>query len=123
MSAEQLLYPRGRIALSNGDLVDCTNVKIEQTNNSKQVHTLAKKGAGITQGNEETTVSFDLVVSENGPERDWLSFLKKGLIKQVRLKLPGLTITVNGVVKQLSTDMPLDDAIKQSVTFIGHTSD
>jgi hypothetical protein len=123
MSAEQLIYPRGRIALANGDLVDCTNVKIDHTNNSKQVHTILKKGAGITQGNEETTVTFDLVISENGPERDWISYLKKGLIKQLRLKLPGLTLTVNGVVKQSAIDMPLDDAIKQSVTFIGHTSD
>jgi len=123
MSAEQLLYPRGRIALANGDLVDCTNVKIDHTNNAKQVHTIAKKGAGITQGNEETTVSFDLVVSENGPERDWIAYLKRGLIKQIRLKLPGLTITVNGMVKQSSIDMPLDDAIKQSITFIGHTTD
>ncbi len=123
MSAEQLLYPRGRIAMSTGDLVDCTNVKIELTNNAKQIHTIAQKGAGITQGNQETSVTFDMVVSENGPERDFLGYLKQGLIKQLRLKLPGLTMTVNGMVKQISTELPLDDAIKQTITFIGRMTD
>lgn len=121
--ANQKLYPRGRIALQTGDLIDCTNVKIDQTNNSKQVHTILQRGAGITQGNEETTVTFDLVVSEQGPERDWLGMLKKGTVKQIRMKLPGLTITVDGVVKQISTELPLDDAIKQTITFIGKTAD
>ncbi len=123
MAAEQKIYPRGRIAMTTGDLVDVTNVKIDTTNNAKQVHTIRQKGAGITLGNEETTVTFDIVVSEDGEERDWLEALKKGLIKQLRLKIPGRTMTVDGAIKQLSTELPLDDAIKQSVTFIGHLQD
>lgn len=119
MSQEQLLYPRGRIAMTTGDLVDVTNVKFEFTNNAKQVHTIAQKGAGIVQGNQESTVSFDLVVSEQGLERDYYGYLENGLIKQIRLKVPGMTFTINGMVKSLSAELPLDDAIKVSVTFIG----
>lgn len=123
MAAEQKLYPRGRVAMDSGDLADVTNIKIDLTNNAKQIHTIRQKGAGITLGTEECTVSFDLVISEDGQERDWIGNCKKGTIKQIRLKVPGQTFTVDGVVKQVGVEMPLDDAIKQSVSFIGKMQD
>lgn len=120
---EQLIYPRGRIALDSGDLIDVTNVKLDTTNNAKQVHTLRRKGAGVTLGTHETTISFDVVVSEEGLERDYLSMVKRGTIKQLRIKVPGETINAEGVFKDLSFELPLDDAIKQSLTFIGKLTD
>ena len=119
----QKIFPRGYVAMGNGDLIQVTNVKIDHTNNAKQVHTLRQKGAGITLGVEETTVSFDAVVSEDGPERDYLKMLKKGEIKQLRVKIPGETISINGTVSQLSKELPLDAEIKFSITFVGHTED
>ncbi len=117
------IYPRGRIALGGGDLVDVTNIKITTTNNAKQVHTIAQKGAGITLGVEETTVTYDSVISEDGQERDYFQLVKTGKIGQVRLKLPGETITVEGVYKSRDFEMPLDDSIKLSMEFIGHMVD
>jgi hypothetical protein len=117
------IYPRGYIAMGSGDLLQVTNVKIDHVNNAKQVHTIRQKGAGITMGVEETTVSFDSVVDEDGPERDFLKQLKKGSFKQIRIKIPGETITINGTVSALSKELPLDDAIKFSITYIGHTED
>jgi hypothetical protein len=70
-------------------------------------------------GNEETTISFDAVVDENGPERDYLTMMKKKQVKQIRLKIPGETMTINGCVSDRSVEMPLDDAVKFSITFIG----
>lgn len=119
----QKIFPRGYIAMGNGDLIQVVNVKIDHTNNAKQVHTIRQKGAGITLGVEETTVSFDAVVSEDGPERDYLKMLKKGQIKQLRVKIPGETLSINGVVSQRSVELPLDAEIKFSITFIGHTED
>ena len=124
MSGEpQKLYPRGFIAMENGDLIQVTNIKVDHVNNAKQVHTIRKKGAGIVFGVEETTVSFDSVVDEEGPERDYLGMLKNGELKQIRLKVPGDTISVNGAVSALSKELPLDDTIKFSITFIGNTED
>jgi hypothetical protein len=123
MSREQKLFPRGQVAMENGDLADCVNIKLDITNNAKQVHTIKVKGAGVTVGTEESTVSLDLVISEDGQERDWIKALKRGTIKQLRLKVPGDTYTINGVVKQVGIEMPLDDAIKQSISFIGHMED
>jgi hypothetical protein len=62
-------------------------------------------------------------VSEDGPERDYMKMLKRGDIKQIRIKIPGETITVDGSVSQRSLELPLDDAIKYTITFIGHIQD
>jgi hypothetical protein len=118
-----LIYPRGRIALGNGDLIDVTNVKVNTTNNSKQVHTIAQPGAGITKGVEETTVSYESVVSENGQERDYFQLIKTGKITQLRIKVPGETITVEGAYKSRDLELPLDDSIKLSMEFVGHMVD
>lgn len=119
----QKIYPRGYVAMGNGDLIQVTNVKVDHVNNAKQVHTIRQRGAGITFGNEETTVSFDAVVDEQGSERDYLKMLKRGEIKQLRIKVPGETISINGAVSALSKELPLDSEIKYSITFIGHTQD
>jgi len=114
------LYPRGQIALGNGDLQDVTNVRVTHTNNAKQVHTIRRKGAGVTLGTEETTVSYDAVISEDGSERDYFESVKKGKVRQLRIKVPGETITVEGVYKSRDFELPIDDAIKLSLEFIGH---
>lgn len=116
-------YIRGQIALASGDLIDVTNVRVSHTNNAKQVHTIRQKGAGIALGVEETTVSFDAVISEDGQERDYFALVKKGTIAQLRIKLPGETITVQGAFQSRDFDLPLDDAIKLSMNFVGHMTD
>ncbi len=116
-------FPRGRLATGAGELVDVTNVKLDSTNNAKQIHTMKRKGAGITLGTEEHTLSFDLVVGEEGEERDWYEQMKRGQIKQCRIKVPGRTITIEGTVKTIGLELPLDDAIKQSIQVIGAMED
>jgi len=122
-NTEQVIYPRGRIALDSGDLVDVTNVKLDLTNNAKQVHTLRRPGAGYTIGTQETTVTFDVAVSEEGLERDYLKMVKTGQIKQLRIKVPGKTINVEGVFKTVGFELPLDAEIKQSLSFVGKMGD
>lgn len=116
-------FPRGRLALGSGDLMKITNVKLDSTNNAKQVHTIRIKGAGITLGTEEHTLSFDMVVGEDGEERDWYKMLKAGQIKQARIKVPGRTITIEGTSKTIGLELPLDAEIKQTVQFIGAMDD
>jgi len=123
MTEEQIIYPRGQVALGNGDLLDVVEVSIDTTDNSKQVHTIRRKGGGDTQGVEETTVNFKAVVGEDGEEADWLKKVKKSAIDQLRLKIPGRTITVNGKFSTANYSLPLDDAIMVDVTMVGHIVD
>ena len=121
--ADTKLYPRGFIALGNGDLIDVTNVKITTTNNASQVHTLRQDGAGVVKGTEETTVTYDAVISTDGPEADYFKKVKQMIIEQLRIKIPTQTITVNGVYQVSDLELPIDAPIKQSLTFIGRQED
>lgn len=118
-----LIYPRGQIALGSGDLIDVTNVKVSHTNNGKQVHTIRRRSAGVTLGNEECTVSYDCAISEEGQERDYFTLVKKGIISQLRIKIPGETMTVEGIYTTRDFELPLDSEIKLSLNFIGHMAD
>lgn len=121
---EQLLYPQAFIAQGNGDLVQVTDFTASLTNNAKQKHTLRRKGAGITLGTEESTVTFNSIIDEDGPERDYWRDAQRGNIKQLRVKIPGgKVLTYNGTYKDVNLDGPLDDATKVSVTFIGKLED
>lgn len=125
MAQEVLKYPQAALAMGNGDLVQVTNCTVTLTNNGKQVHTLRKKGAGVTLGTQETSVTFDFAIDETGPERNYWRDVMRGTIRQLRLKAPGgrTTLTVNGIFTGCDTDAPLDDATKGSCTFIGHMED
>jgi hypothetical protein len=122
MSDEMPIYPRGAIAMDSGDLIQVTNFKVSQKKNgTKILHTLRVEGSGIVIGNEETEVSFDYNVPETGQERDYLSLVRKGKIKKLRVKIPGETFAVVGVCSGRELEVPHDDAIKSSISFMGKT--
>jgi hypothetical protein len=113
-------FPHGRIAMGNGDL-DAVNIKYDLTNNAKKVATLRRACAGFVKGVVDTNVTFDVVVGENGEEADWVKLVQKMIFQQIRIKIPGRTIAVDGVYTTYSLDSPLDSEIKGSCTFIGAT--
>lgn len=121
MSDDMPLYPKGSIAMLNGDLQDVVNVKIVQKNGGKIIHTMRVPSAGVFIGNHETDVTFEAVVSQNGPERDYFADIKAGKIRKLRIKIPGETFSVIGMATERSLELPLDDAIKYSINFIGRT--
>lgn len=123
-SGEQLKYPQANIAMGNGDLVQVQNLAVTLTSGAKQVHTLRRKGAGITQGTQESSVTFTSVIDEDGVERNYWRDVMKGTIRQLRIKVPGgAVLTLNGAFSQCDLDGPLDDATKVNCTFVGHMED
>lgn len=112
-------YPSGSIALLNGDLMDVTNVKITTKANNKIQHTLRVVAAGKVHGTEETTVTFDAIVSAEGAERDYLADLKAKKIRKLRYKVPGETGSIIGSVDERSLELALDAAVKYSISFSG----
>lgn len=121
MSDDFSYYPKARLALGNGDLMDVTNVKHSIKNGGKIQATLRRNPSGVTTGVKESTLSFDGIVSEQGYERDYLTMVKNGVIKQLRLKVPGETLVFTGIPTERSTENALEDAIKFSVEWIGKT--
>jgi hypothetical protein len=121
MSNEQLRFPQAYLAMGNGDLIQVTDFNVSFGNGGKQVHTLRVKDAGHTLGNPECSATFNSVISENGPERNYWRDVKRGTVRQLRAKIPGgrTTLTITGIFTAANTDGPLDDATKIACTFIG----
>lgn len=121
-AGEQLKFPQAYLAMGNGDLLQVTNLTATLGSGAKQAHTLRRKGAGIIPGNQESQVTFDSIISEDGPEKNYWRDCMDGIIRQLRIKVPGgkTTLTINGAFSQVDLDGPLDDATKVSCTFIGH---
>lgn len=119
MSDEMLYYPKGRIAMGAGDLMDVESIKTNIKNNAKLKHTIRRSPSGVVMGTKEGSCSFDAILSEKGYERDYVSAILNGTIKQIRIKVPGETVTMSGVFTERDNDIPLDDAIKYSIQFIG----
>lgn len=114
------IYGRGQIALLTGDLHDVYNITVNTTNNATQVHTIRKKGAGITPGVEETTVSYQSYISQDGQERDYFALVKTAAIVRLRIKIDGETMTIEGAYKTRDFTLPLDAAIELNMEFVGH---
>ena len=121
MADELKLYPVGRLAQGNGDLVQVTNVRHRISNNAKLQHTLRRSPSGIFRGPIDTELSFDAASDEDGFERDYFDDIRKGTIKQYRIKVPGETINVTGMVSERTVETSTDDVIKYSITIMGKT--
>jgi hypothetical protein len=116
-------YPRGAVAMGNGDLIQVTSVKLKITNNAKLKHTLRKSPSGFVLGHLECSGSMEIEIPETGVERDYWEMVVNGAVNQVRLKLPADTRAVNIVASSMDIELPSDDAIKQTVEFIGEVVD
>jgi hypothetical protein len=112
-------FPKGRIAFGNGDLNQAINIKKSNKNNAKLQHTLRKKIAGYTLGAKEGSLSFDAICGEDGFERDYFKAVDKGTNVLLRVKLPGVTASFDGVFTEIPVDSSVDDAIKYTCNLIG----
>lgn len=112
-------YPKGVISHKVGDLQQCTTFKVSSKNGAKLKHTLRRTPSGYVLGVQEVTLSFELEIHEDGPERDFYSSHKSGAKESFRLKFPGETYKFTGVSTTHDMDSPLDDAVKKSLEYVG----
>lgn len=119
--SEPKVYPQSFVSQGAGDLIQATSVTTDTKNGAKQVSTLRKRGAGFTRGVEESNVTIELAIDEDGPERDFFNQVKLAVPVQLRVKPPGATVLVyNGCYSGISLNGPLDDKTSITLTFIGH---
>ena len=121
MNDDLKVFTKAAVALGNGDLMDVTDAKIEQSRDVKLVHTMRVTAAGIFIGHEGTTFSCNAVCPTTGPERDYYQMLRTGRIKTVRVKIPGETFAIVGAVSKRVLELPEDAPIKYSIDFVGKT--
>jgi hypothetical protein len=116
-------YPKARISLGPGDLIDVTDVTLTYEDGEKIVATLRQNPAGSTHGTRSVTCAFNSALSQEGFERDWLGKYRKREKVEARLKLPGKTIVIVGRLTKPTINSSVDDFIKFGVTIIGKATD
>lgn len=122
MSNDELpVYERGAIAMDSGDLIDVTNVTVNQKRPVTVQHTIRQSAAGVFIGNEEVDGTFDSTIPPSGLERDYYLMLKTGKIKTIRIKIPGETFALVVAVEQRTITIPTDAPVKCTITFKGKT--
>ena len=113
------MFVKGQISIGNGQLQFATTAKFSASNGAKLKHSMRRSPSGFVLGHNEVTGSLELDLTADGPERDWLKFLVKGEMKQALFEIPNMDTALNIVVSSTDIDMPSDDAIHQTVAFIG----
>lgn len=120
MTTNRQTYDQAYLAQGNGDFVQCTDFTIDTNVNAKEVHTLRRPGSGVVLGVRESSVSFNLTVDGEGPERSFHSQMIRGVEVQLRAKIPGgEVLTLNGKYGNISVSAPLDDAVTYGISFVG----
>jgi hypothetical protein len=112
-------HPRGQIAIGGGELQKATMGRFTVTNNAKLKHTLRFSPSGYVLGNKECSGTIEVDVDEDGLESDWYEDIENGQRKLFRFKIPTLLKQIDGVCSSADTELPLDDACKLTVSFIG----
>lgn len=120
---ELKIYPGGQISFGGGgDLQDATSASFDVKNNSKLVHTLRLSPAGVQKGVLEATGTIDLVVSEDGPEREYVAKAMSGEKVSALYKFALLDVSFNGVIDGVSGELKTGEASTMKVTLVGKIS-
>lgn len=112
-------YPKGSVAIGPGDLIDVYSWTFDGEDGEKIVATLRQNPAGSTFGTRSGTLGFESAISHAGFERDFMGKWLKREVIEVRLKLPGITITVTGRFTKPNITGSVDDFVKFKISVIG----
>ena len=120
---EMKQFPKGAIAMDNGDLVQVLTWSLDFKNGLKLKHTLRSEApVGVVAGLQEATLTFEAEIPAEGEERNYFELCRSKKIKQVRLKVPGRTYVCDGAFSSVKIDSPIDDAVKVSCEFMGRVT-
>lgn len=117
-SATPETFPKGQVAIGNGQWQHCTGAKFSYENGASIVDTFG--GSGFTTGPRKGSASFETAIGTNGQDHDTLKKIKNGEPVQVRFHFPaGRTVTIIGVFDTTDFDFSMDKAITESLSMQG----
>lgn len=117
-------YPKGQIAYNGGNLQDAYDIQTKLEDGETDVHTLRNNGmaSGSHGGKRKGEVTFKSAVSQAGFERDYLGAWHKRKVVNIRVKVPGKTISITGRLRSPSWSSNVDGFIDFTVTIGGKYS-
>lgn len=115
-------HPRGQVHVNGTQLMQATMGRFSVTNNAKLKSTLAKNPNAIVFGNVEAEGSIEVDVPEEGTEFDYIRLVTSGQKVNFQFEIPEQNVTVEGAFQKLEGEIPLDDAVKMTLSWIGKVS-
>lgn len=113
-------FPRGQVSFSQGPLYNCMDFSATTSNGAKLVTTLRRNPAGFTMGKKGVSFSFNLMIDEEGDERDWDSMVDLGTVETLRIKKPGgKTRSLICVLTEVGDEISLEDGVKRPIKGVG----
>lgn len=123
MATEYLNYPKLKISMNGGDLVDVYDVQMAFEDGETSVSTMRQNPSGSTGGKRNCKVTFKSAQSEAGPERPYWADYAKRKVNTIRIKAPGVTHVVTGRLTSPSVSGNVDSFADMSWTLMGkHTT-
>ena len=112
-------YLEGKVALGAGNLQQAFSI-VHRTSKSKELKsTFGGNPSGITTGARTDEMTFKVLIREEGVERDYDRAYDNDETVQIRMKVPGKTITVTGEIQEMETTAEQGQAVEKSVKVIG----
>jgi hypothetical protein len=118
-------HPTGQVTMGGSVLVDADNYSSDHDNGVKLVGTLADKRGLPVDGMRQVTVTWDMMVTNEGPEVEVVAAVESALRAQVGFKFPvqGVNLLMNITFSKVKVAQKLGDALILSCTGMGHVAD
>jgi hypothetical protein len=112
-------YPKARVSIEGGDLIDCYDAALTYTDGEKTVSTLRQNPGGSTGGARSVSLMLKSAISEAGFERDFFGHYKKRKVVQARVKISGKTFVVTGRFTSPTINSNVDNFVDFGINLLG----
>lgn len=118
------IYPKADLEIDGTNLYSLFDLNVKEVNGAKPESTFRKKGAGVSFGESNATITFKIKRPATPAEKNWRAMIRKRKIKQIVIKLPDGTRDVyNGAFSDRDMQSGLEGAVEETLTFVGHAED
>ena len=114
-------FPRGQVSFGKGPLQLIEDFDAKTTNGGKLASFLRKNPGGFILGKRAVTFSMNLMVSEDGDERDWETIVDKGTVQRLGVRKPdGTRKTLLCILTEVGDKTAVEDGYRRAISGTGY---
>lgn len=112
--------PRGQVSFGSGPLQLILDFDAKTANGVKLKSFLRRNPGGYVVGAKVVTGSFNMMVSEDGDERDWDQLVDEAKMQRLIVKAPGgKRKTLNCILTEVGDKTSVEDGYARAISFTG----
>ncbi len=117
-------YPKADLEIDGTNLYTIYDINVKETNGAKPESTFRAKGAGVSFGESNSTITFKIKLPRTPAERNWRQMVRRRQIKSITIRNPdGSRDVYSGAFSERDMQSGLEGATEQTMTFVGHAED